>query len=109
MERDPNGGKIGRNHKCWCGSGLKFKFCHYSRDSQVSKPFGFYESKFYEIEKDTQFCSCGFDAGNCDAVIARAHSVSKSASLSEIQIDGHVNSLEIDPSLYSPGQKEFES
>lgn len=22
--------KIGRNDKCWCGSGLKFKRCHYN-------------------------------------------------------------------------------
>jgi SEC-C motif len=25
---------VGRNDECWCGSGLKYKRCHMSRDAQ---------------------------------------------------------------------------
>ncbi|OQY14269.1 MAG: hypothetical protein B6I30_01015 [Desulfobacteraceae bacterium 4572_187] len=32
--------KLGRNDVCWCGSGLKYKKCHYESDRQ-------YFSKFY--------------------------------------------------------------
>lgn len=28
VERLPDDAQIGRNHPCWCGSGLKFKKCH---------------------------------------------------------------------------------
>jgi len=32
--------KIGRNDPCWCGSGKKFKKCHYGRESmEAQNPF----------------------------------------------------------------------
>ena len=27
--------KIGRNDKCWCGSGRKYKACHMSFDNRI--------------------------------------------------------------------------
>ncbi len=26
--------KLGRNEKCWCGSGKKYKHCHYEADQK---------------------------------------------------------------------------
>ena len=38
--------KLGRNDKCWCGSGLKFKRCHDGREFQ--KPISTGEVIEYE-------------------------------------------------------------
>lgn len=38
--------KIGRNDKCWCGSGKKYKACHYSKDEEM---LGKYSSQGYPI------------------------------------------------------------
>lgn len=27
--------KVGRNEPCWCGSGLKYKRCHWDKDEKV--------------------------------------------------------------------------
>ena len=75
----------------------------------MRKPVGFYTGKLRETENDTKFCSCDFDKENCVISIVNAHTVSKGASLSEIQVDGHVHFLETDPSLYRPGVEAFET
>jgi len=31
--------KIGRNDKCWCGSGKKYKLCHESKDEEMLKDY----------------------------------------------------------------------
>ncbi len=98
MARDPDGNKIGSNDPCWCGSGNKYKRCHYNREMQKSLPFGFYENKMAKVERETNFCSCEFDKRRCVAKIVKAHSVSKSSSLSEIEADGHVLKFELMPS-----------
>ena len=28
----PPGVSLGRNDPCWCGSGKKYKYCHYEKD-----------------------------------------------------------------------------
>jgi len=100
MSRDPHGRKIGRNDRCWCGSGEKFKNCHWQREFQPSRPSGYYDNRFHQIEQQTRYCSCDFDSANCSKEIVRAHSISKSVSLSEIADDGQVEFLEIDSSKY---------
>ena len=95
MPRDPNGRKLGPNDPCWCGSGIKYKRCYYRRESQVHRPFGYYENKRIKNEKSTSYCSCEFDNACCVSKIVRAHSVSRASSLSEIEDNGHVLSLEL--------------
>ena len=31
--------KIGRNDKCWCGSGKKYKQCHLKIEEKISKHY----------------------------------------------------------------------
>ncbi len=40
--------KLGRNDICWCGSGRKYKKCHYESDKK-------YFSKFYAASCKTAF------------------------------------------------------
>ena len=37
--------KIGRNDKCWCGSGRKYKACHMSFDNRIKD----YWNRGYEV------------------------------------------------------------
>ena len=96
MSRDPTGRKIGRNDPCWCGSGQRFKLCHYAREQQEPAHLGGVEKRFNDTEKNTRFCSCDFDKVHCVAKISKAHSISKRASLSEIADSGHVLTFNID-------------
>lgn len=88
--------KIGRNEKCWCGSGKKFKRCHYGREDQdpVSKGEAIDHS-----QKNSSRKSCYVPADlqhECSKQIINAHTVSKSGSLKEIADESnHVLGLKI--------------
>lgn len=89
--------KIGRNEKCWCGSGKKFKHCHYGREKEqpFSKGEAIGESKKIGARK---CCYVPKELkGECDKKIINAHTISKSGSLKEIaDTTNHVLGLKID-------------
>ncbi|WP_189407424.1 SEC-C domain-containing protein [Mesorhizobium sp. M1A.F.Ca.ET.072.01.1.1] len=80
----------GRNEKCWCGSGRKFKHCHLHREEQV--PLQPWEAeKAFREEFRTPLCSAPTaDHQQCSGKIIRAHTVPRSGSLNRIARDGHV-------------------
>ena len=82
--------KLGRNDPCWCGSGIKYKKCHFNREAQEPvKKSDIYKqlNRFY----DNKTCSAPDSLKHeCTKTIIKAHSVSKSSSLKEIAKDGHV-------------------
>ncbi|EFQ2987639.1 YecA family protein [Escherichia coli] len=76
--------KLGRNDKCWCNSGLKYKKCHLGRDREtpVSKAEALKFSKSLSQRK-----ACYAPASmheDCDKRIVQAHTISKSSSLKAI-------------------------
>ncbi|MGP5407606.1 YecA family protein [Psychrobacter celer] len=74
---------LGRNDKCWCGSGLKFKRCHIDRERE--KPMSKSEVIVFEREifkKEVCYASKEFFL-ECNNII-KAHAVSKSSGLSDI-------------------------
>lgn len=82
--------KIGRNQPCWCGSGKKFKKCHFNREEEEAiKPWEAEQS----LKKafGAKYCSAP-DAfkKDCNGNIVRAHPISKSRNLKKIARDGHV-------------------
>lgn len=82
--------RLGRNQPCWCNSGIKYKKCHYNRESQ--KPVS--EAEIYQASNkfySSKSCSVP-DAmkHECNKKIIKAHSVSKGSSLKAISVDGHV-------------------
>lgn len=94
--------KIGRNEKCWCGSGKKYKHCHYGRESEKSITKG---EAIAHSNKIAQRKCCYVPAalkGDCSKKIINAHTVSKSSSLIAIADDtNHVLGLKIDlPNLF---------
>ena len=102
--------KIGRNARCWCGSGKKFKRCHLDRESQV--PLG----KQEVLERTTKV----FDRGRClhpsagpstcSGEIISSHTIQRGGGLTRIASRGHVYSLtrqgkRFDPSRWDPDGK----
>lgn len=83
------GKKIGRNDPCWCGSGKKYKKCHYKRERKE-------EVSWNDINQETkkaykrQECLHPEAPHNCQGDIIKAHTIQKNGGLSKIARDGHV-------------------
>jgi hypothetical protein len=77
------------NSPCWCGSGKKFKKCHYGREEAKSIPFAAVRS---QIAEATALKTClhpkASDAA-CDR-IASGHTLQRSRVLKAIAKHGHV-------------------
>ncbi|MES2674460.1 MAG: SEC-C domain-containing protein [Pseudomonadota bacterium] len=87
---------LGRNEKCWCGSGNKYKKCHLDRDQQ--KPID--QSEAHRVANSStskKYCSVPDELKHeCSRKIINAHTVSKGSSLLEIADDtNHVLGLKI--------------
>ena len=82
---------MGRNELCWCKSGVKWKKCHYVRESQQPDALTRLLHEF-DKQKALSVCLHGSAPFGCGAKIIRAHTVQKSGSLSAIAEDGHVYS-----------------
>ncbi|WP_298147750.1 SEC-C domain-containing protein [uncultured Acinetobacter sp.] len=95
-----------RNDKCYCGSDIKYKKCHFLLESKLknlntyktSKPLpheihhSFRDAKHYEI------CLAeGIDG--CTEKITNAHTVPRSSSLKAISKDGHLYTFNSDDYL----------
>ena len=82
--------KLGRNARCWCGSGKKYKRCHLGRDTQ--KPLevqGFLDS--FKSTFNSGYClhpEAG--AETCSGNIVKAHTIQRNGGLSRIAHKGHV-------------------
>jgi len=85
--------KLGRNDPYWCGSGLKYKKCHMSREKQ--EPLKLWEaSKEFRKAFSTKYCLAPeFMKPQCSGTIVKAHTVPKSGSLQKIAHNGHVYSF----------------
>ncbi len=85
--------KYGRNDKCWCGSGIKYKKCHMNRkDEEPLKPYEVtqefrqaFSSKYCLAPKNMQ--------PHCSGQIIKAHTIPKRGSLNKISENGHVYSI----------------
>lgn len=88
-----------RNRPCWCGSGLKYKKCHYNREQhERGNPW----DAVAENRKAFQQKKCWAEnvgLGPCKGSIIQAHTVSKGSNLKQIAKNGHV--LQYDASIAS--------
>ena len=82
--------KIGRNDPCWCGSGKKYKKCHYGRESMEElNPFSSEKQLIKNFSK--KYCLHPKASENeCKGQIVKAHTIQKSGGLSKISENGHV-------------------
>ncbi|MFJ5320548.1 SEC-C metal-binding domain-containing protein [Pectobacterium parvum] len=85
--------KIGRNEKCWCGSGKKYKHCHSGRDKQVPLSRGDAQ-RVLSFFSNVSRCSVPERIKHeCQTRIVKAHTLSKGNSLKSIAHEGHVLGL----------------
>ncbi|MFK8011416.1 MAG: SEC-C domain-containing protein [Marinicellaceae bacterium] len=88
--------KLGRNEKCWCNSGKKYKHCHRNRFEE-NKPTTWETGKIQKQKFSRRICLAPNQLKNeCSNKHIRAHTISKSSSLSAISTNGHVYSLDSD-------------
>lgn len=88
--------KLGRNEKCWCRSGKKFKHCHYGREGET--PISKGEAISHSKKNSSRKCCYVPDEMKyaCSKEIINAHTISKSGSLYEIADESnHVLGLKI--------------
>lgn len=85
--------KTGRNDPCYCGSGKKYKKCHLIIENQSPLPEGQIASGLKKLGQRKTCLAPQNMRDCCTTKIIKAHTVSKSASLTEIAVDGHVLSV----------------
>lgn len=82
--------KLGRNDPCWCGSGKKYKKCHYGRES-MKKQSPFSAEKQLIKNYSQKYClHPGANENECKGNIVKAHTIQRSGGLSKIAENGHV-------------------
>lgn len=82
--------KLGRNELCWCGSNIKYKKCHLNRASQEPLEDSVLYKELNRFNTNKKCSASTIFNEECSKKIVKAHSVSKSSSLKEIAVDGHV-------------------
>ena len=85
--------KLGRNDKCWCGSGKKYKRCHLDRASQKPPTR---QDALKDLKSTYEQGVCLHpDASHqtCKGGFIRAHTIQRSGGLSALASGGHVYSL----------------
>ena len=88
--------KTGRNDPCWCGSGRKYKKCHWDREAQSPIPLSDMHKRI-KMSFNTEMCLAPESWKiNCDEKISKAHTVQRSGSLTQIARKGHVYSISYD-------------
>lgn len=86
---------LGRNEKCWCESGKKYKNCHLNIQSLPSVKPHVVTQALSSLNR-TKICSVPDSLlHECSNKIIKAHTVSKSSSLKLISHEGHVLKLSV--------------
>ncbi len=82
--------KIGRNDPCWCGSGKKYKKCHYGRESMEARN-SFSSAEQLRKNFSKRYCLYPKASKNeCKGNIVKAHTIQRKGGLSKISENGHV-------------------
>jgi SEC-C motif-containing protein len=78
-----------RNSPCWCGSGRKYKNCHYGRanDQPMTREEGI---RAHRTAFGVKMCLHPEAPEGCKGGVIRAHTVSKKKDLASIEDGGHV-------------------
>ena len=85
--------KLGRNERCWCGSGKKFKRCHLGREHQSPPSKQEHLKRFNAAFENGHCLHPDAGPGNCTKGIIKAHTIQRNGALNRIARSGHVFSL----------------
>lgn len=84
---------MGRNERCWCGSGAKWKKCHKNRHLMEAIDFPRALHQLNQTMKDEGFCSHPAAGAETCGKLIRSHTIQRSGGLSSIAENGHVLSF----------------
>jgi len=76
--------KVGRNDPCWCGSGKKFKKCHFGRETEKRLPFGAVSQTLKNSSRIKTCLHPEASTETCNNIIS-AHTLQKSRVLDAIK------------------------
>jgi hypothetical protein len=79
-----------RNQPCWCGSGKKYKYCHFGREHDPRVSIWDARRSEQKILSSKTCLHPQASESSCFGPIVRAHTVRRSADLQAIARDGHV-------------------
>ena len=97
---------LGRNDKCWCGSGQKFKRCHLGRDQMQPLRSDQIDRQFRKIYSE-KYCLHPDAPVQCRTLI-KAHTVQNHGQLDHISQNSHVIGVDRSSYLnYSKGHPPF--
>ena len=85
--------RLGRNERCWCGSGKKYKRCHLGRESQIQPGKQEVIENFYRVYENGHCLHPMASSDTCSDKIIQAHTIQRNGGLSKIARKGHVFSL----------------
>ena len=85
--------KPGRNGRCWCGSGKKYKFCHLGREAQTKLGQQEAIKRYAKRSKKGQCLHPDAGPTTCSSQVIAAHSIQRNGGLNHIARDGHVSNL----------------
>jgi hypothetical protein len=79
-----------RNTPCWCGSGRKFKSCHYGRDAQSPMAVSEALAGSKQAHRPRGCLYPGEGTGACLSPVISSHSIQRNGPLDHIAVGGHV-------------------
>ena len=82
--------KLGRNDKCWCGSGKKYKKCHLDREKQLPVSLDEVIRRHLKVLGKGRCFAPDASASTCSGDIIKAHTIRRSGDLKGISSGGHV-------------------
>jgi len=84
--------RLGRNERCWCRSGKKYKRCHLDRDKASPLRRQDALEAFRKVQSNQYCLHPEARPDNCSSEIVQAHTIQRNGGLSRIARDGHVYS-----------------
>jgi len=84
--------KFPRNQLCWCGSGIKYKYCHLGRENQLKTLPSDYLKRIDRAYSKKCCLHPNASSSACKGDIIKAHTIQRKGGLDLIARDGHVYS-----------------
>jgi len=98
---------LGRNDRCWCGSGQKYKRCHLDRDKMQPLRADEINAQFRQIYSE-EYCLHPDAPAQCGPRLINAHTVQNHGQLDRISEQGHVIGVDRSSYLnYAKGRPPF--
>ena len=98
--------KLGRNDRCWCGSGKKYKRCHLDREAQQPLEKQEVLHRFYRTYQEGACLHPNAGTATCAGKTVKAHTIQRNGGLNRIASQGHVYSVLKHGRMFSESRRD---